>query len=439
MKRASYVDNQGNTIDHSFESKKTILNIFFIMGTILPIVIIGLMIYTMIDNSNCNKIYTSVKNASLDYLKDEDKVPTVEGDSYTVAIDKLYSGNYLSSLRTNNNVCGGTVKVTKYKSDFLYTLNLTDCNTCTTNGRFGKWSSESSRYPTGKSIVDVIPYYNFFERQISMTEWSKYYEPEDISSKKSKYNIKLPKDLKSMPEVPSEGNIVEAQKEESYQYRYRDRTWKWYDIPGDYSDFSSEQPDGYALKDTSTKIYTKWSEYSLDYPGEKDYRDIENVRGYKFYYEEDGKKVYANNGKYTPRSEVDEEKYNKSEEETTTLYRYRDEMWRWYNGTKRKYSAGYSEKPNGYSYRDVETEALSSYSGWKTTSSINEITKEYRIEEKKILTRFRYVYEILSLPVLEKPLSKTEFEKKTETKLTEFAEDEDYKLDVKYKFKYRKS
>ena len=336
-------------------------------------------------------------------------------------------------------VCGGEVKVTKYKGEFIYTLNLTDCNTCTTNTRFNGWSAESSHYPSGKSIVDVIPYYNFFERSVSATEWTGYFEPEEISKKESKYGIKLPKEEEEMPEVPSEGNIVEAQKEEVYSYRYKDKTWKWYDAPGDYSEFSSEQPVGYAQKDEATKKYSEWSEYSLDYPEEKPYRHIERVTGYKYYYEKDGKKVYANNGKYTPTVDVNRDKYDKSEKETTDLYRYRDDMWRWYNGTKRRYSANRATMPDGFPYCDFETQSETSYSNWKQESSVNEVNKNYRIEEKKKLTRYRYVYEILSLPVLDKDLTKSEFEQKAKMKITEFAKEESYKLDVKYKFRYRKS
>ena len=210
MKRASYVDNQGNPIDHNFESKKAILNIFFIIGTILPLVLIGFIIYTAVQNSNCNKVYEEVKTATLEYLKDKDKVPTVEGEDVTISIDKLYSGKYLSDLRTNNMICSGSVKTTKYKNGYIYTLNLTNCNVCTTDSRYGKWSGELTYYPNNKPIVDVIPYYNYYERQIVLTDWSKYYDKEELSKEKSKYGVKLPADENDsgMPLVPEEGNIV---------------------------------------------------------------------------------------------------------------------------------------------------------------------------------------------------------------------------------------
>ena len=40
MKRQTYVDEDGNTINQSFENKKPILYFFFVIGTILPIIII---------------------------------------------------------------------------------------------------------------------------------------------------------------------------------------------------------------------------------------------------------------------------------------------------------------------------------------------------------------------------------------------------------------
>ena len=140
MKRASYVDSSGNTIDHTFESKKTFLNIFFVIGTIVPLILIGLIIYTMVDNSKCNKIYNSIKSATLEYMKDNDKMPEYEGDSVTINIDKLYSGKYLSSGYTDNLVCSGKVKATKYKNEIVYTLDVNNCNTCSVNTRYGSWS-----------------------------------------------------------------------------------------------------------------------------------------------------------------------------------------------------------------------------------------------------------------------------------------------------------
>ena len=66
-------------------------------------------------------------------------------------------------------------------------------------------------------------------------------------------------------------------------------------------------------------------------------------------------------------------------------------------------------------------------------------TQEYRVEERKIMTRFRIRYEILSLKVLSAPLNRNDFEKKVKMSIPEFNSNENYKLEVTYKFKYRKS
>ena len=55
------------------------------------------------------------------------------------------------------------------------------------------------------------------------------------------------------------------------------------------------------------------------------------------------------------------------------------------------------------------------------------------------MTRFRIQYEILSLKVLDKPLNKKDFEKKVKMSVPVFATNENYKLEVTYKFKYKKA
>ena len=330
MKRKTYVDEEGNPIDQSFENKKPILRLFFIIGTILPFVIIILIIVAVFHNSNCLKVYNSIKTASLNYAKDQGELPNLEGDYTTIRLDDLYNDKYLRSASTNNNLCSGTVKITKYKQDYIYTIDARNCGSCSVNTKYGSWSNEQSAYPSGKAIIDVIPYYNYYQREISTTEWSDYYDDSELQDETSQYGIKLPLDETTLPEIPKEAKTTNIENQTTYYYRYRDRSWKWYDIEGDYSEFSSEQPTGFANKDESSEIYTDWTEYSLNYPEEKDYRTIQNTTGYKYYYlNNDGEKVYYNSGQYTAKEDVNTEKYDHTDDETTTLYRYRDKQWRW--------------------------------------------------------------------------------------------------------------
>lgn len=440
MKRMTYVDNEGNTTNINYERNKLLLRILLILNIVVPIIIIGLIIYKVTINKQCNKLYDIVKKASLVYIKDRGETPSVEGEYTTINISDLYSEQYLKSISTNNMLCTGTVKITKYKDEYIYTLDIKNCDKCSVDKKYKDWTDLQTNYPKNKSIIDTVAFYNYYDRELNTTRWSKYYDEEEISDEMSKYGIKIPLDESELPEIPEEGIETNIESEIIYYYRYRDRSWKWYDIEGDYSSFSSERPDGYANKDEESERYTDWTEYSLDYPEEKDYREIKQSTGYKFYYlNKNGEKIYYNNGKYTPSEEVSSEKYDMYDEKTTELYSYRDKQWRWYNGQKRDYS-GYRSEPNQYAtIKDRETEILGNPTQWSEKRFTDETTKDYRVEEKKLMTRFRRQYEILSLPMLKKPLKKDEFEIKEKTSLKEFASRDDKKIEVSYKFRYRKS
>ncbi len=440
MKRQTYVDREGNAVDQSFEAKKPMLNFFFVFGTILPIVIIIFIIVVVVQNNSCLKVYNVIKSASLKYAQDQGNLPSLEGENISVRLDDLYNEQYLSSSRTDNTLCSGSVKITKYKNEYVYTIDAKNCGKCSVNTKYGGWSKEQSAYPSGKAIIDVIPYYNYYEKESNYTKWTEYFDDSEISDEISEYGIKLPLNEEDLPEVPAEGKIANIENDTTYYYRYRTRSWKWYDIEGDYSEFSSEQPAGYANKDTASVRETEWTEYSLNYPEEKDYRTISSTTGYKFYYlNDEGKKIYYNNGQYTAREDVNTDKYNKRDEETATLYHYRDKQWRWYNGTKRKYSGLTSKAPSGRPYKDTETETLGDPTSWSPDQNVNEENLDYRIMERKIMTRFRIEYDILSLKVLKTPLNHADFEKKIKTSILEFSTNPNYELEVTYKFRYRKS
>lgn len=438
MRRNRYVDENGNPINYGYESKKPILYLFFIISVIIPLILIGLIIYTAINNNYCHDIYVQIENASYKYLQDNKDLPKNEGDSITVKMDDLYEHSYITKGQTTSKKCTGDVKVTKYEDDYIYTLDVNNCDKCSVNKRYKSWGSETSYYNSSKTIVDVIPYYNIYDRQVGLTEWSDYYDEEELANKVSKYGVRLPKDKSEMPVEPEGSTIVEAQKEEKTFYSYSDKSWKWYDIVGDYSGFYSEQPNGYSYKDENTRKYTEYTDYSLSYPEEHDYREIRSERGYKFYYvDENGEKVYANNGKYAVEDDVDLDVYTERDEEYATMYSYRDEVWRWYNGEPRRYSSYRKTQPNGYPYRDDELYSLDSYSSWNEESSLTPENASYRVEKTKVMTRFRYVYEILSLKILDEDLPRNEFEETTNMTLNQVRNNENYKLEVNYKFKYR--
>ena len=438
MRRNKYVDENGNPIDYGYESKKPLLYFFFIFSVIIPLILIGLIIYTVINNNTCHEVYDTIKNASYKYLKENKNLPENEGDHVNVKMNDLYEHSYLTKGQTEGNKCTGKIKVTKYENDYIYTLDIGSCDKCSVSKRYKNWGSESSYYNRSKQIVDVIPQYNIYDRQVGVTEWSRYYDEDELAKKTSKYGVRLPKDKEDMPEVPSGSEIAEVQKENKTFYSYSDKSWKWYDIVGDYSDFASEQPSGYAFRDDDTEKYTEYTNYSLNYPEEHEYREIKKVTGYRYYYvDEHGKKIYANNGNYTIQDEVDLDLYTERDEDSASMYSYRDKVWRWYNGPKRKYSSYRKTMPAGYNYRDDELYSLDASSEWSEESKLTPESKSYRVEKSKVMTRFRYAYEILSLKILDENLPKKDFENATNMTLNEIRKNDSYKLDITYKFRYR--
>lgn len=437
MRRPAYVDSKGNKVNDD-ESLNFKIKVYFFIGTILPAVLLGFIGYQIFSNVSCNKIYTKIKSASKEYLSSKNKLPEFEGESEELNITDLYEKRYLSNYETNDTECSGKVKVTKYKDDYVYTLNLTSCNSCTTSKKYGGWSNLENNYPYGKAIVDVFPYYNYSEVEIGVTEWSDYYDDEELTSTIDKtYKTRVPSD-KSLPEVPSDVKIVGLNTEQRTLYSYQDKTWKWYDIVGDYSGFASEQPLGYPKKDENTEKLTEWSEYTYTIPEEKEYRTIQSATAYKYYYLDDNnQKVYYNNGKYSV--EADKEKYPYMEEETTTMFRYRDKVWRWYNGTSRRYSSYTNSPTSVYKYKDDELYSLGGASSWRETSELNESNASYRVETTKVQTRFQIKYELSSLPIFDEPVDRDTFLKRIGTTIPKFAKDDSVSVTVTYKFKYRKS
>lgn len=438
MKRIGYVDNEGNVVNQGFESKKPLLRFFIFFGTILPIILIIIIIYTAITNSICLNKYKMIEKAAYKYAKSQKELPKIDGEKTTISLSELYN-EYLSVSDTFNRKCTGTVKITKYEDDYVYTLDVNNCSICSVSSRYGSWSLLQSSYPSGKAIVDVETYYNYYGRQLNTSKWSEYFSDEELQKKKSKYGVRLPKKNDDgelpMPGIPDNANIYSVIKEEKLQYRYKDTSWKWYDIVGDYSDFSSTQPDGYTEKDEDTEITTEWSDYSLNYPEERSYRDIETETGRRYYYEKNGKKIYANNGNYMPEDKVNTEKYDQVEDEEKEIFTYRDHKWRWYNGEKRNYSSYKSTQPEDYNYKDEGLVFVENYSDW---SDDEPLSTSYRKKQVRTLVRYAYVYEFISEAYLNKPVTKSEFTNLVGMSVPKFSKLEDYKLEVTYKFKYRK-
>ena len=286
-----------------------------------------------------------------------------------------------------------------------------------------------------KKIIEVIPYYNYYEVSVYNSEWTKWLESNLITKENEKYEITLPEE-KLLPTIPEEAVIVRYEKEEKTYYSYRDKQYRFYrDNGGTYSEYAKEQPTGYSTRDNSTEIETEWSDWTLDYPEKKSYRTITSTKGYRWYYEENGKKYYWNSGIYTP--EQPDEKYNKKENKTVTMYRYKDKLWRWYNGKKRDYTGFRTEPYSIYTTKDTGYSKYSSWSSFKDYSTINETNKSYREEQTDQYSRYRIVYQMKTFLKLDKYISKQEFEQHMNTTVPELIKNENILIDIKYKFKYR--
>lgn len=437
MKKKGYLDMNGQPINSEQNMRSTVKIIYFVFNVIFPLalcIVLGVQIY---HNYVCQKTYNNILNASKKYANKEKLYPTINGNSVKIRISKLYENNYITNLATNKLRNDGTVKITKVDNKYIYTLDVKNCNYCSTGVRYKNWSSELDYNPVGKSVVDVIPYYNYTDREVNYTEWTDYLDPADISKTKSKYGIYLPKDKNLLPKIPSKSHIFTIEAEPKTYYNATITMWKWYNIVGEYSDFSSEQPNGYTDKDESTLIYTNWTSYSQNYPTEKNYREVKKADGYQWYYKtKNGQKVYYKNKQYVPESLVNTKKYNEKSDNYQTMYSYRDRQWRWYNGTKREYSVYSSTKPGGYSYKDDKLTYTKS-TGWVDTTNINDSTKEYMTEKSYQVYRYRIQYEFLSDFILKEYIDQDTFIAKEKMSIEDFMKQEQYKLTIKYKYRYK--
>ena len=352
--------------------------------------------------------------------------------SVTVEMSDLIAGDFLEETEVSmkSNTCGGSIKLTKMGEEYLGTPYLNDCDYCSTGD---DWSDEQDNVPSKNKVVDVVAYYNYVTKETNYTEWTNYYTPEQLEKEPflevtdDRFNANIPKDAKN----------IEIETDTQNYYRYRDLRYKYYRVNNNnYSDFSSEQPEGYANKDTNTARETEWSEWSLTAPDKKDYRTIDEDTGYRWYYMDGKTKVYWNNGAYYP--EQPDEQYTEREKEGVDVFRYKDTQWRWYNGERRQYSSWYATMPNGYYYRDDELSQYGSWSSWSTTSRVDASNESYREEEIEVRSRYRLKYDMYSFHVLSDFVKAEEFESASGKTIQEVLDDPTLELIVEYKYIYQK-
>ena len=438
IKKRTKFQPKGNSYDGSTEYTEKKNHSLIVIGIILLIILITAFIFFKLSKEKkCKNVEKLILNQAESYAKNKKLLPTIEGDSITIDIDDIFKDETLKPI-IKESTCSGTIKFTKYKDEYIKTYDITNCDYCSTENRYKNWSNETNKRPSKKTLTDVIPYYNYYELNFYHSAWSNWISEDEIGKTDETYQIALPLKQEIIPKIPVEGKIIKYEKEDAIWYSYRDKQWRYYkDNGGTYSNLSSEQPAGFANKDSSTEMKTAWTEWSLDYPEKKSYRTISSSTGYRWYYLDENEKVYWNSGAYTP--EQPSKEYDKKEKETVTMYRYQDKMWKWYNGNKRFYT-GFVSVSNapGYTNRDDDLFIYGNYSSYSDQNNLNDSNSWYREQKMKTYSRYRISYSMRSFLKFDTYVSKEEFEKALNMTTSEIAKREDIEIDIQYKFKYRK-
>lgn len=435
MRQEGYVNEAGQPIVHKqIDPRKLGIVVGVALLGIMLIVFIVIMIQKRNKNNKCTNIEEAFANSAFSYAKSKNILPVVESD-YIVVDSKDLTNIVPETITNGENKCSATIKIMKYKEDYIKTVETKNCGYCTTSEHYSDWKTTKKKPERG--VYEAVATYNYYETTDYYSKWTTYILPENISTKKSKYGNYLPLSDMSLPTIPKEGHIVNIDQEKKTYYSYQDQLWKYYkDNGGSYSSYSSTQPAGYSKKDISTLRYTAWSDWSLNYPDVKSYRSIKNLTGYRWYYKDGKKKVYWKSGEYYPTQPSP--KYTEKDSVSAIMYSYRDSEWRWYNGTKRTYSAYISQPSNYYPTRDSENTVLSSWSAWSEKSSLTNENSYFRTERTQERSRYRIKYQIYSLLKLDNYVDKNTLEQKVSKSLKDFALTPNIKLEIKYTYRYRK-
>lgn len=397
----------------------------FILMIILAFIFMLIIIFFVARSKKtktCNNLREEIIASVDKYVNDNNLLPTLNGNSIVIELDKIQD-----KFSLKNKIITGNVTYTKYNDEYVKTVNIKNADYCSTN-KFGK---ETDKY-NSKNNVKVNVYFNYYTVESYNSKWTGYLPSEEINIEETN-GVNLPIDLEKLPEIPSNAVITEYVRETKPYYSYRDKKWKWYKNNINYSNYSSTRPAGYTYKDTTTLDYTEKSKWSLDYPEEFEYRHIKSKIGYQWYYKDGKEKIYWENGKYSVESPGSE--YKKDTETAAQMYSYYDEVWRWYNGdTKRVYSSLNSTQPNGYNYKDSTTLTYTNWTNFKDISYLTNDNKSYREEKTNIYSRYLIKYDIYSYAMLEEPVTLKELENILGKSYEKIINDKSVKVEVIFKF-----
>lgn len=183
------IQPKGNSYDGTTEYVEKKNHTLIIVAIFLIIVIvIGLIVYYVSRSNKCNNIENMILNQTLTYAENNDLLPTVEGESITLNIDDVFLEETLKPM-LEEKICSGTVKITKYKDEYIKTYDITNCNYCSTDKRYKKWSKEVNKKPSNRYVIDVIPYYNYYEISYYHSAWSNWIPEEEVGEVDEKYKV----------------------------------------------------------------------------------------------------------------------------------------------------------------------------------------------------------------------------------------------------------
>ncbi|MDD3187189.1 MAG: hypothetical protein PHD02_01795 [Bacilli bacterium] len=398
--------------------------------------IIGIAIYNNSIKSKCNNFEKETIDLAFKFAMNNNILPSYEGTKVKINLSSVpgWDNNF------RNSSCDGTLTIIKNNEGYAKVLDLTGCNKCTSSNK--SLTSETTTFDADKVLLKISVTYNYQTREISYSSWTNWYESSLISPTASANNINLPYDEENLPKIPENAEVISYEVEKKTFYSYRDQSWKFYKTANNnYSEFSSTKPADYAYKDAKTEIETDYSSWSTNYPEEAEYRTITKATGYRYYYtDEDGDKIYYNDGAYTVKIEDKTlaDLYDKKDDDSVSMYRYKDSMWRWYNGTERGYSSYMNLASTTYPYKDTGITKYTNWSDYKETSSITYDNSSYREEKTDIHSRYRTKYAINSMELLNEYLNIEDFETATGRAVSDMQNDENIKVTIKYTYQYEK-
>ena len=216
---------KGNSYDGSSRYAEKKNHSLIIIGTFLIIIfVIFLIVYNVSKSSACNNIENEILKKAEIYGAANNLLPTIEGESIILNIDDIYFEEEEKPMYKDK-ICSGTVKITKYKDEYIKTYDITDCSICSTEQRYKSWSKEINKKPSSKLLTDVIPYYNYYGIEYYHSSWSNWISEDDIGEMDETYHVALPLKTSSIPTIPAEANIIEYEKEDATWYSYRDKKW----------------------------------------------------------------------------------------------------------------------------------------------------------------------------------------------------------------------